>query len=66
MRDELSLIYREEERGMLPLCLADGIGIIPKSPLGGGKLTRPWGTRTDRARTDLSTSSQRSSRSTRP
>jgi aryl-alcohol dehydrogenase-like predicted oxidoreductase len=52
MQDELSLIYREEEREMIPLCRADGIGVIPWSPLGGGKLTRPWGTRTDRARTD--------------
>jgi 1-deoxyxylulose-5-phosphate synthase len=52
MQDEVSLIYREEEREMLPLCAADGIGIIPWSPLGGGKLTRPWGTSTDRSTTD--------------
>jgi aryl-alcohol dehydrogenase-like predicted oxidoreductase len=52
MQDELSLVYREEEREMLPLCRADGIGVIPWSPLGGGKLTRPWGERTDRSTTD--------------
>ena len=52
MQDEVSLVYREEEREMLPLCLSDGIGVLPWSPLGGGKLTRPWGTRTDRSTTD--------------
>jgi aryl-alcohol dehydrogenase-like predicted oxidoreductase len=43
MQNQISLVYREEEREMLPLCIADGIGVIPWSPLGGGKLTRPWG-----------------------
>ncbi|HVG48809.1 MAG TPA: aldo/keto reductase [Rubellimicrobium sp.] len=52
MQDEVSLVYREEEREMLPLCRAEGIGVLPWSPLGGGKLTRPWGTRTDRSTTD--------------
>jgi aryl-alcohol dehydrogenase-like predicted oxidoreductase len=52
MQDEVSLVYREEEREMLPLCLADGIGVLPWSPLGGGKLTRPWGTQTNRSTTD--------------
>jgi aryl-alcohol dehydrogenase-like predicted oxidoreductase len=52
MQDQLSLVYREEEREMLPLCLNQGIGILPWSPLGGGKLTRPWGTETKRATTD--------------
>lgn len=37
---------------MLPLCKADGIGVIPWSPLGGGKLTRPWGGQTKRTETD--------------
>ena len=52
MQNEVSLVYREEEREMLPLCRNDGIGVLPWSPLGGGKLTRPWGTRTDRSTTD--------------
>jgi aryl-alcohol dehydrogenase-like predicted oxidoreductase len=52
MQDQLSLSYREEEREMLPLCRADGIAILPWSPLGGGKLTRPWGEATKRATTD--------------
>jgi aryl-alcohol dehydrogenase-like predicted oxidoreductase len=37
---------------MLPLCKADGIAVLPWSPLGGGKLTRPWGETTKRATTD--------------
>lgn len=53
MQDQVSLVYREEEREMLPLCKADGIGVIPWSPLGGGKVTRPWGTKTDRSTTDM-------------
>ncbi len=52
MQNQVSLVYREEEREMLPLCREDGIGVIPWSPLGGGKLTRPWGTKTDRSTTD--------------
>jgi aryl-alcohol dehydrogenase-like predicted oxidoreductase len=42
MQDHLNLIYREEEREMLPLCRAEGIGSIPYSPLAGGRLTRDW------------------------
>jgi aryl-alcohol dehydrogenase-like predicted oxidoreductase len=52
MQDQVSLTYREEEREMLPLCRADGIAVLPWSPLGGGKLTRPWGSPTKRATTD--------------
>ena len=42
MQDHLNLIYREEEREMLPLCRAEGIGAIPYSPLASGRLTRAW------------------------
>ena len=52
MQDQISLTYREEEREMLPLCRADGIGVLPWSPLGGGRLTRPWGEQTKRNTTD--------------
>jgi aryl-alcohol dehydrogenase-like predicted oxidoreductase len=45
MQNQVSLTYREEEREMLPLCRDDQIGVLPWSPLGGGKLTRPWGTK---------------------
>lgn len=52
MQDQVSLIYREEEREMLPLCRDQGVGVIPWSPQGRGRLTRPWGTETKRAATD--------------
>jgi aryl-alcohol dehydrogenase-like predicted oxidoreductase len=42
MQDHLNLIYREEEREMLPLCRKEGIGVIPYSPLASGRLTRDW------------------------
>src|SRR5512136_2527137 len=42
MQDHLNLIYREEEREMLPLCRAEGIGVIPYSPLASGRLMRDW------------------------
>ena len=52
MQNQVSLTYREEEREMLPLCSDQGIAVLPWSPLAGGKLTRPWGTETNRATTD--------------
>src|SRR5688500_11316545 len=42
MQDHLNLIYREEEREMLPLCHEEKIGVIPYSPLASGRLTRDW------------------------
>lgn len=52
MQPHYNLIYREEEREMLPLCAAEGIGVIPWSPLARGRLTREWDARTARAETD--------------
>ncbi len=52
MQDYVNLLYREEEREMLPLCQADGIGVIPWSPLARGRLTRDWSEETNRLRTD--------------
>ncbi|MBF5042026.1 aldo/keto reductase [Aggregicoccus sp. 17bor-14] len=52
MQNYLNLLYREEEREMLPLCAAEGIGVIPWSPLARGRLTRPWDEATERSRTD--------------
>src|ERR1700712_3899469 len=52
MQNFVNLIYREEEREMLPLCAAEGVGVIPWSPLARGRLTRPWGTQTERSETD--------------
>ena len=53
MQNHYNLLYREEEREMMPLCRAEGIGVIPWSPLARGKLTRPWQTAgTTRSETD--------------
>lgn len=52
MQDHLNLIYREEEREMLPLCREEGIGVIPYSPLASGRLTRDWSETTHRSETD--------------
>ena len=52
MQDHYNLLNREEERGMLPLCADQGIGVIPWSPLGRGRLTRDWDDATERSRTD--------------
>jgi len=52
MQDYLNLLYREEEREMLPLCAAEGIGVIPWSPLARGRLTRDWDAETHRSETD--------------
>ena len=42
MQNHMNLLYREEEREMSGLCLEEGVGIIPWSPLARGRLTRPW------------------------
>jgi aryl-alcohol dehydrogenase-like predicted oxidoreductase len=53
MQDHLNLLYREEEREMLPLCRAEGIGVTPYSPLASGRLTRDWSAESSlRAETD--------------
>lgn len=52
MQNHYNLLYREEEREMLPLCADQGVGVLPWSPLARGRLTRDWGTRTDRSATD--------------
>lgn len=53
MQPHYNLLYREEEREMLPLCVEEKIGVIPWSPLARGKLTRPWGAEgSGRAETD--------------
>lgn len=52
MQNHLNLLYREEEREMLPLCAAEGIGVIPWSPLARGRLTRAPGATTTRETLD--------------
>jgi aryl-alcohol dehydrogenase-like predicted oxidoreductase len=52
MQPQYSLLYREEEREMLPQCLDQGVGVIPWSPLARGKLTRDWEVETNRSQQD--------------
>ncbi|HEX2175646.1 MAG TPA: aldo/keto reductase [Nocardioidaceae bacterium] len=52
MQDHYNLLNREEEREMHPLCLDQGVAVLPWSPLARGRLTRPWGAATDRTETD--------------
>jgi aryl-alcohol dehydrogenase-like predicted oxidoreductase len=52
MQNHYNLLYREEEREMLPLCEAERIGVIPWSPLARGRLTRDWDTTTNRTQKD--------------
>ena len=52
MQNHYNLLYREEEREMMPLCKAEGIGVMPWSPLARGRLTRAWDESTNRTRTD--------------
>ncbi|MEU9385839.1 aldo/keto reductase [Streptomyces sp. NPDC048279] len=52
MQNHYNLLYREEEREMLPLCVDQGVGVLPWSPLARGRLTRDWGTVTERSATD--------------
>ncbi len=42
MQPHYNLLYREEEREMLPLVAAEGLGLIPWSPMARGRLARPW------------------------
>jgi len=52
MQDHYNLLNREEEREMLPLCAAEGIGVLPWSPLARGRLARAWGEKTTRMERD--------------
>lgn len=52
MQNHMNLLYREEEREMLPLCIDEGIGVIPWSPLARGRLTRDPDVKTERIETD--------------
>ena len=52
MQNHWNLIYREEEREMVPLCRDMGIACTPYSPLASGRLARPWSVSSQRAETD--------------
>lgn len=53
MQNYLNLLYREEEREMLPLCADQGLAVMPWSPLARGKLTRDWDEQTARSESDI-------------
>ena len=52
MQNYVNLLYREEEREMLPLCAEEGVAVIPWSPLARGRLTRDWDEASARSETD--------------
>jgi 1-deoxyxylulose-5-phosphate synthase len=52
MQNHYNLLYREEEREMLPLCADQGVGVIPWSPLARGRLTRDWDESSERGTSD--------------
>ncbi|GAA1448705.1 aldo/keto reductase [Nocardiopsis tropica] len=52
MQNHYNLLNREEEREMLPYCLAEGVGVTPWSPLARGKLARDWDARSTRTEGD--------------
>ncbi|MBP0638001.1 aldo/keto reductase [Cupriavidus sp. AcVe19-6a] len=52
MQNHVNLLYREEEREMIPLCLDQGVGLMPWSPLARGRLSRPFGAQTSRIEKD--------------
>lgn len=52
MQNHYNLIYREEEREMMPLCVEEKIAVTPYSPLASGRLARDWSETTTRLETD--------------
>ncbi|STR97860.1 oxidoreductase [Klebsiella pneumoniae] len=52
MQPQYNLLYREEEREMLPLCEDQGVGVIPWSPMARGRLTRDWSITSRRTQND--------------
>ena len=53
MEDQYNVLKREEEREMIPLCLDQGVGLTPYSPLAKGRAARPWGEQTARSSSDV-------------
>jgi aryl-alcohol dehydrogenase-like predicted oxidoreductase len=52
MQDQYNVLKREEERDMIPMCLDQGVGLTPYSPLAKGRAARPWGRQTARSSSD--------------
>ncbi len=53
MQNYVNLLYREEERDMLPFCQDEKLAVIPWSPMARGRLTRDWDEKTERAESDV-------------
>ncbi|MFT4143335.1 MAG: aldo/keto reductase [Mobilitalea sp.] len=53
MQNHYNLLYREDERELIPICKEDGVVITPYSPLAAGRLSRPWSADTLRSKTDV-------------
>ena len=54
MQNHYSLVYREDEREMIPYCKETGIGLVPYAPLAAGRLAREWDADTKRSQEDKS------------
>lgn len=52
MQPQVNLVYREEEREMIPLCIDQGVAVLPWSPLARGMLAREWQASTERSQSD--------------
>jgi aryl-alcohol dehydrogenase-like predicted oxidoreductase len=52
MQNQYNLLRRQEERELLPMCADMGVGVVPYSPQGKGRLTRPWGEQSHRSAVD--------------
>lgn len=52
MQNHYNLLYREDEREMIPICKEQGVALTPYSPLAAGRLSRPWSADTLRSKTD--------------
>ena len=52
MQNQYNLLRRQEELELLPMCADMGVGVVPYSPQGKGRLTRPWGEQSDRSAVD--------------
>jgi aryl-alcohol dehydrogenase-like predicted oxidoreductase len=53
MQSQYNLLAREDERELIPLCVNDGLGVTPWSPLARGRLARDWSDGSDRLKSDL-------------
>jgi len=52
MQNQYNLLRREEERELIPMCVDMGVGLVPYSPQGKGRLTRPFGEQSERSSFD--------------